>query len=334
MQKQEYIDIVILWVDGSDPDWLSEKNKYHNKKVVIDSSENRYRDWDNIVYLFRGIEKFAPWVRKVHFVTWGHLPEWLNKKCEKLNIINHIDFIPSEYLPTFNSHTIELNIHRIKDLADKFIYFNDDMFLINKVQPTDFFKNDLPCDEFVFDIIEETGIEHIILNNVILINKHFRKQDVVKKNISKVFNLKYGKKNLKNLFLFPWNSIPNFEMPHLPVPYLKETFLNLWDLEAEKLNSVCNSKFRYINDVNQYVFRWWQLCSGKFYPFSVHSFGKYFGVYNIETAKSISQEIMQQKYHLICINDCLNSDLDFQEIKNIINQSFKKLLIEKSEFEK
>ena len=49
--------------------------------------------------------------------------------------------MPEEYLPTFSSHPIELNIHRIKGISDKIVYFNDDMFLTDAVKPELFFKN-------------------------------------------------------------------------------------------------------------------------------------------------------------------------------------------------
>ena len=76
--KESAIDFVIPWVDGNDPEWRSEKNVYcgNNKSSSSekDIRDERYRDWDNLQYWFRGVEKFTPWVRKIHFVTWGHLP--------------------------------------------------------------------------------------------------------------------------------------------------------------------------------------------------------------------------------------------------------------------
>ena len=111
--KQKPIDFVIIWVDGSDPEWRAVKNQYVPKAIGEDDQEVRYRDWDNLQYWFRGVEKYTPWVNKIHFVTWGHLPKWLNVNHPKLHIVNHKDYIPEEYLPTFNSHTIEMNLHRI-----------------------------------------------------------------------------------------------------------------------------------------------------------------------------------------------------------------------------
>ena len=117
LNNTEGIDFVITWVDGSDPAWQQEKRKTLEAcglKSAADDRKERYRDWNNLQYWFRGVEQFAPWVRKVHFVTWGHLPEWLNTSAPKLNIVNHEDFIPEEFRPTFNSHTIEWNLHRIQ----------------------------------------------------------------------------------------------------------------------------------------------------------------------------------------------------------------------------
>jgi hypothetical protein len=133
------IDFIIPWVDSSDPGWRKEFNEYKRIKEH-DADKSNFRNWDNFHYWFRGVEKFAPWVNKIHFVTWGHLPKWLNPEHPKLNIINHEDYIPSEYLPTFSPQTIELNFHRIKKLSNEYVYFNDDTFLIDHVKKDDFFK--------------------------------------------------------------------------------------------------------------------------------------------------------------------------------------------------
>ena len=142
------IDFVIAWVDGSDPNWQKEKQKhlaeFLKDESVVDQGDYRYRDWDLLQYWFRSVEKYAPWVRKVHFVTCGQIPIWLNVNHPKLHIVNHEDYIPQEYLPTFNSHTIELNMHRIDGLSEQFVYFNDDMYITQRVAPTDFFMNGLP----------------------------------------------------------------------------------------------------------------------------------------------------------------------------------------------
>ena len=77
------IDFVLTWVDCNDPEWQREKAKFQGK-TLSDDDIMRYRDWDNLRYWFRGVEKFAPWVNSVFFVTCGHYPSWLNLNHPKL----------------------------------------------------------------------------------------------------------------------------------------------------------------------------------------------------------------------------------------------------------
>ena len=139
------IDFVLAWVDGADKEWLAERRKYNPAKGA-DNSAARYRDWENLQYWFRGVEKFAPWVNRIYFVTCGHIPPWLNTSHPKLKLIRHSDYMKPEYLPTFNINSIELNFHRIPELSEQFVYFNDDMFLLKPVYMEDFFKDEKPID--------------------------------------------------------------------------------------------------------------------------------------------------------------------------------------------
>lgn len=147
------VDFVIAWVDSQDEKWLKEKQQYDPTPILKANDltgDIRFRDWGLLKYWFRGVENFAPWVNKIHFITYGHVPEWLSVNHPKLNIVKHEDFIDLKYLPTFNSGTIELNLHKIKGLSDHFVYFNDDFYIIDSLKKTDFFKDGLPCDEGVF----------------------------------------------------------------------------------------------------------------------------------------------------------------------------------------
>ena len=86
------IDFVVLWVDGNDPQWQAQKAKYQGKTLDDSNAAHRFRDWGLMPYWFRAVEKFCPWVRKVHFVTCGHVPQWLNLDCPKLNHVKHSDY--------------------------------------------------------------------------------------------------------------------------------------------------------------------------------------------------------------------------------------------------
>lgn len=332
----DYIDFVILWVDGSDSEWLEEKKKYEtsdNAKVNLSNSINRFRDWDNLKYWFRGVEKYAPWVRKVHFVTYGHVPSFLNIDNPKLNIVNHKDIMPQDCLPCFNSAAIEININNISDLSEHFVYFNDDMFIIKPIDETDFFKNGLPCLEGLQATITSFGdanaFYHHILNDIDVINKHFDKRTQIKRHPLKWFNLKYGVEVFRNFFLMPWKRYVGLKNSHLPSPFLKSTFDLVWENEYSRLDDTRHNRFRSYYDLNQYVFRYWQLASGEFEPYKPNG---YFNIIHDDNLRTLCRIIENQKYKLLCLNDSI-PDIDFETCKNAINRSFEYILPEKSSFE-
>ena len=330
------IDVVILWVDQNDPNWNQQYTYYKNQeKDEYSFSNSRYRDWDLLKYWFRSLEQNAKWINKIHFVTCGHLPSWLNLDNKKLNIVLHSDIIASEYLPTFNSHTIELNIHKIDELSEKFIYFNDDFFLNQKVESDFFFKNELPVDFFVMDSLRQNGVDTffgcIKHRSIAICNLHFKKYNVIRKIFFKVFNLKYGIGFILNVLNLPMSNFSYLNTPHLPQPYLKKVFHQVWNKEGDFLNRVCLNKFRQATDVNQYIFRNWQLLSGFFYPVYPYNRGNFYNI-NSDNINNIIDDILLARTKTICIND---SDLvdDFENLKLSLIKTFEKRYPEKSSFE-
>jgi len=332
MDNSSNIDFVILWVNGDDPAWLKDFES-STRGLTGDARKCRFRDWDNLRYIFRGFEIFTPWVRKIHFVTCGHLPSWLNVSHEKLRIVNHSDFLDEKNLPVFSSHPIEVNLHRIEGLSEKFVYFNDDTFLLKKVPQESFFRKELPCDMLTFNAISDSDIANIKINDVQCIHRHFKKYEVVKRNFFKIFNCKTNFiELLKTLLLMPWPKMTGFYDPHLPQPFLKRTFYEVWEKENSILSKTSASKVRSCADVNQYLFRYWRLCQGEFAPvgFKNHHFE---WIRNREDAVVFIREILSGKYDMVCINDGIVDEVDFSEIKDVVNQAFEVILPKKSTFE-
>lgn len=334
------IDFVIPWVDGSDPKWLEKKSQYQNVLEDEDGArEIRFRDWDNLRYWFRGVEKFAPWVNKVYFVTCGQIPDWLNTKHEKLVCIDHKDYIPEKYLPVFSSHPIELNFNRIKELSEHFVYFNDDVFLTSPVKPENFFVKGLPCDSAVESPItpnRKDTFNDILMNNMILINEHFNRRKVLKEHRRLFYSLADKKGFFTNLCFAPLHreDFFGFEYAHLAVPLLKSTIDKLWEISNEWLDTTCQHRFRHADDVNQYIFRNYQYVTGKFHPYSWRKKGHAFQVNDGEknNVSEICDAIRMGKYQMICINEA--DVVHFEDTKEKINQALNSLLSEKSEFEK
>ncbi|WP_045407539.1 Stealth CR1 domain-containing protein [Vibrio jasicida] len=327
------IDFVVPWVDGSDPEWQKEFKKYSPDPASCDARFERYRDWDLMRYWFRGVEKNAPWVNKIYFITWGHIPEWLNVNHPKLVIVKHEDYIPKEYLPTFSSHPIELNMQRIKGLSEHFVYFNDDYFLIDEVKPEDFFVNGLPCDmavEIPVKIDDDVVFNAVNVNNIRVINKNFNKHKTIKVNPSKWLCVKYKSELLKTILLLLWNRFVGMQFHHLPQPFIKSVLYEVWEKSENELKITSESKFRSINDVNQYIFKFWQICSGSFNPTNVMSNGEYFGVKS-DNLDVICEHIIEKKKPIIVLNDTVNSNFDV--VKKRLDVAFTHVLGEKSSFE-
>lgn len=338
--KESAIDFVIPWVDGNDPEWRREKNVYSgnstNISSEIDVRDERYRDWDNLQYWFRGVEKFAPWVRKIHFVTWGHLPKWLNTKHPKLHIVNHKNYIPAQFLPTFNANVIEWNLHRIEGLSQNFVYFNDDMFILQKVELNDFFQHGKPVDMLALqpDVANAADqvMPYIYLNNAMVLAKYFDKRSNMKKQPGAYFHIGYPLQYFcYNMLETAFPRFTGFYTVHGPSPLLKDTYRKLWDMEPELLDRVCSHPFRHKDDVNQYVLREYQKLSGEFVPENVR---KWCGYYDIEVYnKKLVKAISRQEKKIVCINDS-NHEIDFEKVKHEVNAALEQIFPERSSFER
>lgn len=329
----EKIDFVITWVDNNDPIWQESFHYYlPERKNTYDLRSIRFRNWDNLRYWFRGVEKFAPWVNKIHFISCGHIPDWLNLDAPALHFIRHSDYIPNDYLPTFSSCPISLNLHRIENLSEHFVLFDDDMFLIDKVEPRHFFRKGLPCDKAAFNtLVPASNLTHIMVNNLCLINASFNKHEMLRKHFRKWFSLQAGSKLLRTLILAPWPLFTGFYEPHLPQVFLKSTFKEVWEKHEDVLLRTSAARFRGIADVSSWLFRDWQLVKGDFVPTNVQKYGAYFSISD-NTLDKILRTIERQKKKIICLNDGEVSS--FQEAGCLINAAFQKILPEKSSFEK
>lgn len=138
------VDVVLTWVDGRDPAWnqarLERLAGLSGTATTRESSgQARFVSRDELRYSLRSIHLFAPWVRRIHLVTAGQVPEWLDPSHPQVSVVDHTAILPPDALPTFNSHTIESALHKVPDLAEHFVYLNDDFFLGRPLGPETFF---------------------------------------------------------------------------------------------------------------------------------------------------------------------------------------------------
>ena len=329
------IDFVITWGSNDDPEWRKQYAYYSAKAGRnVDSSVYRYRSWDMLHFLFRGIDKFAPWVNKVYFITNANPPKWMNTKHPKLVVLHDKDVVPEQYMPTFSCFPIEFNFHRIEGLSEKFVYFCDDMFILDHVDPTHFFKKGLPCDIGIMSAI--CHYKPYIYDNCCfmakaLVNMHFEKKKVVKENIFKWYPITIPKAALRNLMYVLLHRFHGFAMNHLPQIYLKKTYDEIWHYCKEDLERTCNSKFRSYGDVSPTLIRYWQLASGNFTPCHVYKYGRVFFLSDDNISESVDCICRQQK-RIICLNDGEHVT-HFEDYKKRLLHAFEQILPEKCSFE-
>ena len=318
------IDFVVLWVDGTDTEWKKQKNYWQNNKIELHPDDVRYRDWGLFKYWFRCVEQNAPWVRKVHLVTNGQCPKWLNLNNSKLQLDIHGSFMNKISVPTFSSHPIELQLHKIKDLAEHFVYFNDDMFLINPVQPDFFFKNGIRTDffcEYGYRDFNGTDFGYILRSDINEINKFVdNKRDLIKNKIgydrwfSSQLPLYYKAANLINYIRS--KKFVGFSVEHTAFAYTKSLFEEVWENCGEILRETITHKFRTASDANQYIFRYWSIINGH-YVLNKETKGLYCTLKELNSAiKAISGN---SKYPILCINDTETVGYDEEKVQMLRN---------------
>lgn len=145
MAGNERIDIVYLWVDGADPTWQARRRAAQARAnggsaaAPYADVAGRYRDNGELRYNLRALEQFFPDHGHVYIVTDGQRPAWL-RAGPGISVVDHRDLMPAAALPVFDSGHIESYLHHIPDLSERFMYFNDDVFLGAPLDPAWWFS--------------------------------------------------------------------------------------------------------------------------------------------------------------------------------------------------
>jgi len=120
----------------------------------VDNQAERYRCNNEIIYCLRSLYWCMPWLRKIHLVVADYQ---FPARCvdaarlqaisgtgtgPSLHVVRHSDFMPTKSLPTFNSQAIEACLCDIPDLAERFVYLNDDFFVGAPLEKSYFFTAD------------------------------------------------------------------------------------------------------------------------------------------------------------------------------------------------
>jgi len=292
------MDIVITYVNGNDPVWQKDYEKFTKVPVM----EKRFRDWGTLQYLLRGIEKHMPFIRKVFLVVShrSQIPEWVDES--NLNVVLHEDFVPQEYLPTFNCNTLEMNLHRIKGLDEQYLYFNDDLFPVRDCKPGDFYRDGKSLIGFTKHYWGTGMFKQICRNSDALARKALGMP-------------------ASRSFIRP---------QHICAPMLKSECEKMCSIVAEDI-AASYTRTREGRNYNQYMFTDYLFYQGKALSEKISS--KHLSV-AVSSASRIRKAIEAPSRNLICINDVRLSEKRYEKLRNTVIDAFEKKFPQKSRFEK
>lgn len=238
------IDAVITWVDSSDEVWRLKINQYLDEKIDWNDKKDstRYNSINEIEITILSIIKFATYIKNIYVVTDNQEPKNFKKLKNKaleskinLQLIDHKVIFKGyeEYLPTFNSRSIVNMVHRIPNLSNNFVVFNDDTFLINESKKEDFFVDNKPVIIGSWDSLYE---DKIIRNFYLKIKGNKKKRAGYKEAQQMGAKLLGFKKYLRR--------------DHTPLPMKKEK-INIYFKDRDEILRG-NIKYRFRNS-NQFL---------------------------------------------------------------------------------
>jgi len=343
----EKIDFVLPWVDGDEPKWKKIRDQYKNTDTIKkDSNSNaRFRDMETLKYTLRAIEKNCPWYNKIFLITKGYSPEWLNVDHERIELISEEElFIDKSHLPVFSSVAIEMNLVNLKNLSEKFVYMNDDFIIFNKINPSRFFIDNKPVDFLSHNFIPRNKLFELIKGRDTWIHSI--------NNVLELFNNKFAPLQLENKYLYDesystLDKINNFLLQHIskkliwinhwhhPQPLLKQTLKDVYDEFSTEMMECSTNKFRSNDDLNQYMYRYWHLIRGEFYPCK-HNDDLITNITSLNVLQNMIIELnTNNNINFVCFNDSTDlSDTEYIKVKTELINYLEKQFQKKASFER
>ena len=297
-ESVEQVDVVFTWVNHSDLEW---RKKYNYEKSKLGESfsffsidEARFANHNELYYSLFAVKTYLPWVNRIYIITDGQKPEWLSED-EEVIIIDHKEIIDHRFLPTFNSHVIEAHLHKIPNLSEHFIYFNDDVFVGRPLSVNHFFSHNRLASLFVSDKPINCKGE---------IKKFHTPTLDASQNSSALIKRTYGYEITRKLV-------------HTYQPLKKVYFQKAWDKYNHEIVAFLGNKFRGDNDLNLATFLvpWLAYCEGAAidrldicYYFNIRSPHA-----KIQYQKLLNLKLAGNPPHSFCANDFVSDENEVED---------------------
>lgn len=314
-EKKFQIDYVFPYVDPNDKIW--ERNYYYfssegcNKNV---KETARFRDFSLIKYIFRSIDEYASFIGNVFLIVASKSQkdrmEWLELSYPRLKVITHDQFIPEEYLPTFNSNTIEMFLPFLPDLSEHFIYGNDDIIFLNKTEWTDFFNLNGTL-KLAYNYSKNT--------------RPFNFSFCCRSTWQAVENLFHRSTRIDNMAYSYIKQFHGAASPRL-LSDCKECFKKL---ESTILPSLTQFRNCSVN-LNQYLFGYYSMFKNHYTKINNNYIGNYLSFDN-DSLGGILDSLENSTSKMVCINDTAKMT---RKDYDSINQELEIIFPKKSHFEK
>ena len=297
----EPIDIVYIWVNGSDSKWRTEKEYYQNISAT-DSwfavGEERFVEHDELKYSMRSVAQHIPWIRSIFIVTNGQIPSWLDENNQKVKIIKHSDIMPDSALPTFNSYAIEANLHNIPGLSNLFLFSNDDFYILEDLNRSYFFdRKGNPIIRTEHDSYHTRSIETSpFVRNVIYSAQVFEK-------------------------LFHKHIL--FEPAHVTLPYRKDCYTDCAKAFSAEFNQTTHARFRSEPNIHRSIVAFFEIYKHKGIRIPEDSSASDILYLLIRSPEKLKKQISSRRPKLLCINDTpLVRDIDRENLPEFLELMF------------
>lgn len=252
-EVQQKIDIVIAWVDGNDPRHRAKRAHYlkqNEQQNIPGAQETRFGNANELEYCLLSIFTFAPFINKVFIVTDEQTPsykttvyKYFPERREDIRIVDHKEIFKDfeEYLPVFNSRSIETMLWRIEGLSENFVYLNDDTFLVRPIKIQDWFIENKPVmrGKWSPTPILRLGWEKI--------RQSFFKKILKNNNFQPRPSFHMGQWNAASLLGFKYNY---FILSHTPHTMNKTTLKEFFDTNPDIIKQQIGYRFRHHQQFN------------------------------------------------------------------------------------